>query len=121
MPSPKGKGPTPEAEAADGRQMRLVAVVIAATMLLWLGVQWIGGRMGWPGKYVFLADLAAISCPTLVVNGSLDVMLPTINSFHLQQHLPDAQLILYPDAGHAAQFQYPGLFLAHLLLFLDGH
>ena len=60
MPSPKGKGPTPEAEAADGRQMRLVAVVIAATMLLWLGVQWIGGRMGWPGKYVFLADLAAI-------------------------------------------------------------
>ena len=60
MPSPKGNGPTPEAEAADGRQMRLVAVVIAATMLLWLGVQWIGGRMGWPGKYVFLADLAAI-------------------------------------------------------------
>ena len=60
MPSPKGKGPTPEAEAADGRQMRLVAVVIAATMLLWLGVQWIGGQMGWPGKYVFLADLAAI-------------------------------------------------------------
>ena len=60
MPSPKGKGPTPEAEAADGRQMRLVAVVIAATMVLWLGVQWIGGQMGWPGKYVFLADLAAI-------------------------------------------------------------
>ncbi len=60
MPSPKGKGPTPEAEAADGRQMRLVAVVIAATMLLWLGVQWIGGRMGWPGKYVISAELAAI-------------------------------------------------------------
>ena len=67
------------------------------------------------------ADLAAIKCPTLVINGSLDVMLPTINSFHLQQHLPDAQLILYPDAGHAAHFQYPELFLAHLLLFLDGH
>ena len=29
-------------EAADARQMRLVAVVIAATMVLWLGVQWIG-------------------------------------------------------------------------------
>lgn len=66
------------------------------------------------------ADLAAIACPTLVANGHRDVMLPTINSFHLQQHLPDAQLILYPDAGHAPHFQYPDLFLAHLLLFLDG-
>jgi len=65
------------------------------------------------------ADLKAITVPTLVVNGSLDVMLPTINSFHLQQHIPDAQLIVYPDAGHAAQFQYPELFLAHLRLFLD--
>ena len=60
MPSPKGQAPASEAQAADARQMRLVAVVIAATMVLWLGVQWIGGQMGWPGKYVFLADLAAI-------------------------------------------------------------
>lgn len=66
------------------------------------------------------ADLSAIEAPTLVVNGSLDVMLPTINSFYLQQHLPNAQLIIYPDAGHAAHFQYPELFLAHLRLFLDA-
>lgn len=66
------------------------------------------------------ADLAAITMPTLIVNGTLDVMLPTINSFHLQQHIPDAQLIVYPDAGHAAQFQHPELFLAHVRLFLDG-
>lgn len=66
------------------------------------------------------ADLATITMPTLVVNGSHDVMLPTINSFYLQQHLPDAQLILYPDAGHAAHFQYPELFLAHLRMFLDA-
>jgi pimeloyl-ACP methyl ester carboxylesterase len=65
-------------------------------------------------------DLKAISVPTLVVNGSLDVMLPTVNSFHLQQHIPDAQLIIYPDAGHASQYQYPELFFAHLQLFLEG-
>jgi uncharacterized integral membrane protein len=48
------------AAAADTRQMRLVAVVIAVVMVLWLGVQWLGGRQGWPVKYAFLADLMAI-------------------------------------------------------------
>lgn len=67
------------------------------------------------------ADLAKITNETLVVNGTKDVMLPTINSFYLQQNIPNAQLIIYPDAGHAAQFQHPELFLAHLRLFLDGH
>ncbi|UYY58085.1 alpha/beta fold hydrolase [Sphingomonas sp. S2-65] len=65
-------------------------------------------------------DLKSISMPTLVVNGSNDVMLPTINSYHLAQHIPNALLILYPDAGHAAHFQYPELFLSHAKLFLAG-
>ncbi len=60
MPSRKNTPPAPAVQVADAGQMRLVAVVIAVTMLAWLGVQWIGGRMGWPGKYVFLADLLAI-------------------------------------------------------------
>lgn len=45
---------------ADAGQMRLMAVVIAATMLAWLAVQWLGGQMGWPAKYAFLADLVAM-------------------------------------------------------------
>ncbi len=48
------------AAAADARQMRLVAVVIAVTMALWLGVQWLGGQQDWPAKYAFFADLAAM-------------------------------------------------------------
>jgi pimeloyl-ACP methyl ester carboxylesterase len=43
---------------------------------------------------------------TLVVNGHDDIMVPTVNSFILQQKLPDAQLILYPDSGHGAHFQF---------------
>jgi pimeloyl-ACP methyl ester carboxylesterase len=45
------------------------------------------------------ADLQRIKQPTLVVNGSHDIMVPTINSYILSQRIPDAQLILYPDSG----------------------
>jgi pimeloyl-ACP methyl ester carboxylesterase len=61
-----------------------------------------------------------IAQPTLVVNGNNDVMIPTINSFTLSQHIPRAQLIVYPDSGHASHFQYPDLFLSHARIFLNA-
>ena len=48
-------------DMALAREARLVAVVIAATMVLWLGAQWLGGRAGWETRYVFLFDLAALA------------------------------------------------------------
>jgi pimeloyl-ACP methyl ester carboxylesterase len=66
------------------------------------------------------AELKAITQPTLVVNGHNDIMVPTINSFTLSQKIPDAQLIVYPDAGHGSLFQLPELFVAHGRSFLDG-
>jgi pimeloyl-ACP methyl ester carboxylesterase len=66
------------------------------------------------------SDLETITPPTLVVNGSNDIMVPTINSWSLSRHIPNAQLIVYPDAGHASLFQYPELFLAHARMFLDA-
>jgi len=62
--------------------------------------------------------LAEIHHPTLVVHGYDDLIIPTINGFTLQQNLPDAQLIIYPDSSHAPFYQYPELFLAHAALFL---
>jgi pimeloyl-ACP methyl ester carboxylesterase len=49
-----------------------------------------------------------------------DVLIPTINSYTLSQHIPRAQLIIYPDSGHGALFQFPELFVAHGRTFLEG-
>jgi len=65
------------------------------------------------------AELATITQPTLVVNGNRDVMVPTINSYLLAQHIPNAELIIYPDSGHGSLFQYPDLFVTHVARFLD--
>ncbi|MFI9781550.1 alpha/beta fold hydrolase [Streptomyces sp. NPDC051956] len=65
------------------------------------------------------AILKNITIPVLVVNGTDDIIIPTINSYILQQFLPDAELILYPDANHGAHFQYPDRFVTHTTLFLD--
>jgi pimeloyl-ACP methyl ester carboxylesterase len=57
-------------------------------------------------------ELSKITQPTLIVNGNRDIMLPTINSHVLAEHIPNAQLVVYPDSGHGAHFQYPQSFLS---------
>jgi pimeloyl-ACP methyl ester carboxylesterase len=63
--------------------------------------------------------LSRIGQPTLVVNGNNDIVIPTINSYRLYQGLPDAELVLYPDANHGAHFQYPARFSRRVIDFLD--
>jgi hypothetical protein len=50
-----------ETDFQRGRQLRLVAIVLVATMGLWLGAQWLGGQLGLEARLVFLFDLFAIA------------------------------------------------------------
>jgi len=63
--------------------------------------------------------LKTIHLPTLVINGDNDVIIYTINSYILQQNIPNAQLILYPDANHGSPYQYPERFVRHVSMFLS--
>jgi pimeloyl-ACP methyl ester carboxylesterase len=65
------------------------------------------------------AHLNALKQPTLIVNGIEDVMIASINSFYLGQNIPNSTVILYPDSGHGAHFQYPERFLKHAIQFLE--
>jgi pimeloyl-ACP methyl ester carboxylesterase len=64
--------------------------------------------------------LRRITQPCLVVNGVRDAMIPVRNSYLLAEHLPDAMLLTYPDAGHGSLFQFHDSFVRHAQLFLDS-
>jgi pimeloyl-ACP methyl ester carboxylesterase len=65
------------------------------------------------------AYLKGIKQPTLVVNGTHDVIVYTVNSLHLVQNMPNATLILYPDANHGSWYQYHEDFVFDVNRFLD--
>jgi pimeloyl-ACP methyl ester carboxylesterase len=77
------------------------------------------GKWGAP-RWDAFDYLREITQPTLVINGSHDVIVYTANSLILQRNLPNAQLILYPDSNHGSQYQYPALFVADVTRFLDA-
>jgi pimeloyl-ACP methyl ester carboxylesterase len=80
----------------------------------------IGKHIGLRETEGYLDYLKEIRQPTLVVQGSNDVIIPTYNSYVLQQTLPNAQLVIYPDSNHGSLFQYPEAFVKQATLFLNG-
>lgn len=65
------------------------------------------------------ADLSRITQPVLVANGEDDRMVPTSNSYDPARRLPNAQLTIYPDAGHGGIFQFHDQFVAEALKFFQ--
>lgn len=48
-------------EQQMARKGRLVALVIAGTMLIWMAAQVVGKAAGLPGRYALLFDFAAVA------------------------------------------------------------
>ena len=50
-----------EIERRRRGQIRMAAIVMATTMVLWMGASFLGGQLGLPPRFAFLFDLAAIA------------------------------------------------------------
>jgi pimeloyl-ACP methyl ester carboxylesterase len=66
------------------------------------------------------STLQTIKHPILVVHGIKDIVVQPVNAFILAKHLPDAQLIMYPNSSHGAHYQHSEVFLQHAKLFLSA-
>jgi pimeloyl-ACP methyl ester carboxylesterase len=64
------------------------------------------------------ADLSKVLHPVLVANGDNDRMVPSNNTHELARRLPNSELIVYPDSGHGAVFQFHQDFVPKALAFL---
>ncbi|MCX5258926.1 alpha/beta hydrolase [Streptomyces canus] len=66
-----------------------------------------------------MVRLNALFQPTLVADGESDMLMPAKNSHLLAKYLPDAQLHIYPNAGHGFLYQYAVKFGTEVNTFLD--
>lgn len=83
-------------------------------------LQVLDGQMRAIDRHDLTAELDKISCPTLVVGGRLDMMVPAFCSEELAAAIPGAELRMF-DSGHALMFEEMDAFNALLRDFLDRH
>jgi pimeloyl-ACP methyl ester carboxylesterase len=67
------------------------------------------------------ADLAAITCPTLLFHGDRDWVYPLPIATAPYQTLPNAELAVLPGVDHGPPWQRPDLFVRVLADVLDRH
>jgi len=67
-----------------------------------------------------VADLTAISCPTLVLCGRQDVLTPIKVHEEMADNIPDARLVVVEDCGHLAPLEQPHAVTAVLRYWLSG-
>jgi aminoacrylate hydrolase len=70
-------------------------------------------------KHDTLAELPKITCPTLVVGGRLDMMVPAFASEEIAAAIPGAELVMF-DTGHALMIEEMDLFNQTVRRFLDS-
>lgn len=82
------------------------------------GNQFAAAQAWFDGSDPYSQRIGNIIQPVLIANGDRDLILPTYNSFLLFDQIPNAQLVIYPNAGHGFLFQYAQAFAQQVKGFL---
>ncbi len=70
-------------------------------------------------SYPIRARLPEIGCPTLIVWGARDHLVPVRDADDFARLIPDARKVVYADTGHVAMLERPAAFNALLRAFVD--
>lgn len=82
------------------------------------GIEVLKGQLDAIDKFDALADLPAISCPTLVLGGKMDMIVPGFASEEIAAAIPGAQLAML-ETGHGCMIEEMGEFNARVSEFLS--
>jgi pimeloyl-ACP methyl ester carboxylesterase len=69
-------------------------------------------------EYDFRDRLPEIGCPTLIVWGEKDAVLPLRDAHEFERLIPDSRKVVLPDTGHVPQLERPEAFNRTLLEFV---
>jgi len=108
---PKLVGPTAQTAGVVPEQLRTLALINTAE-----GV--IDGLEALKSRPDARPNLAAITCPTLVVVGADDALTPPSSAETLRDGIAGAQLVVVPDAGHMSNLEQPVPFALAVWSFL---
>ncbi len=70
-------------------------------------------------RYPLRDRLEKIACPTLVLWGDKDILVPVKDASVFEELIPDSRKIIYTDTGHVSMMERPARFNSDVKAFLD--
>jgi pimeloyl-ACP methyl ester carboxylesterase len=114
--------PSPKGRAAGLASLERISVIANPAVVSGVGVlAQSAALMSWSsGAESAWERLEELTMPILLAAGAQDRLMDAYHSYAMVRRLPNANLLIYGDAGHAFLFQHPEDFAKQVIEFLAG-